>query len=222
VAVYAYLDSSALVKLAVREDEPAALESDVVHREALFTSIVAETELRTLVIDGDGLTPWRLGLDQRFSDSFRIDLLADHDRLAASPRSVSLGLDRTGIAGHAQWTPDFNWTGDLWLRRNHYSDSNASVGWDAALRRAVVRKPGFMLDLGAIAQHLSFDENPGHGYYAPDSYRRYALTVFSYVGLGENAGSLARVCRQHATARRHRPQPLVQHRLRALARGQRA
>jgi predicted nucleic acid-binding protein len=49
VAVYAYLDSSALVKLAVREDETAALESDVVHREALFTSIVAETELRRAI-----------------------------------------------------------------------------------------------------------------------------------------------------------------------------
>ncbi|MGN6728811.1 MAG: tetratricopeptide repeat protein [Rhodanobacteraceae bacterium] len=139
-------------------------------------------------IPGDSLTLWRLGLDQRVSDTFRFDLAADRDRLDASPRSLSLGLDRTGIAGHAQWTPDFNWTGDVWLRRDHYSDSNASVDWNAALRRAVVRVPHFMLDLGVAAQHLSFDDNPGDGYYAPSDYRRYALVAYSYIGLNDNTG----------------------------------
>lgn len=139
-------------------------------------------------IDGDGTALWRLGLDHRFSDSFRADLLADRDRVAASPRSLSLGLDLTSVTGHAQWTPDFRWTGDLWLRRDHLSDSNDSTDWNAALRRAVVRQPGVMLDLGASAEHLSFDRNPGHGYYAPDDYRRYALTANLYVGFGEDAG----------------------------------
>lgn len=139
-------------------------------------------------ISGDDTALWRLGLDHRFSDTFQVDLLMDHDRVAASPRSISLGLDRTGITGHAQWTPDFNWTGDLWLRRDHFTDSNNSVDWNVALRRAALRQQGFMLDLGASAEHLSFDSNPGHGYYAPDNYRRYALTANLYVGLGENAG----------------------------------
>lgn len=139
-------------------------------------------------IHGNDQALWRLALDHRISDTVRVDLLADHDRLAASPRSISLGLARTGIAGHAQWTPDLNWTGDLWLRRDHFSDSNASVDLNAALRRAVVRAPGFMLDVGGSAEHLSFDRNPAHGYYAPENYRRYALTANLYVGLGENAG----------------------------------
>jgi hypothetical protein len=139
-------------------------------------------------IDGDGLMLWRLGLDHRFSDSFRLDLQADQDRVAASPRSISLGLDRTGIAGHAHWTPGFNWTGDLWLRHDDYSDNNGSVEWNASLRHAVVRKPHVMLDLGATVQHLSFDGNPGNGYYAPDNYRRYALTGFSYIGISDNVG----------------------------------
>jgi hypothetical protein len=139
-------------------------------------------------IDGDGLALWRVGVDQRASDSWRFDLLADHDRLAASPRSVSLGLDRTGLSGHVQWTPDFTWTGDLWVRRDHYSDSNASVEENATLRRAVVRQPHVMLDLGVAVQHLAYDDNPGDGYYAPDNYRRYALTANSYFGLTDDIG----------------------------------
>jgi predicted nucleic acid-binding protein len=43
---YAYLDASALVKLAVREPETAALERVVLDREALFTSEVGAVELR--------------------------------------------------------------------------------------------------------------------------------------------------------------------------------
>jgi hypothetical protein len=153
---------------------------------SLYTTLSAAVGRSS--IDGDGTTLWRLGLDHRFSDSFRTDLLVDHDRVAASPRSLSLGLDRTSATGHAQWTPDLRWTGDLWLRRDHFSDSNDGTDWNAALRRAIVRQPGVMLDLGASAEHLSFDHNPAHGYYAPDDYRRYALTANLYVGLGEDAG----------------------------------
>jgi predicted nucleic acid-binding protein len=43
--MYAYLDSSALVKLAVREAETDALERTVLERDALFTSVVASMEL---------------------------------------------------------------------------------------------------------------------------------------------------------------------------------
>lgn len=153
---------------------------------SLYTALSAAAGSST--IDGDGHSLWRIGLDHRFSDVFRADLRAERDRVAASPRSLSLGLDRTSITGHAQWTPDFLWTGELWVRSDHFSDSNHSADWNATLRRAVVRQPGLMLDLGANAEHLAFERNPGHGYYAPRNYRRYALTANLYVGLGQNAG----------------------------------
>jgi hypothetical protein len=136
----------------------------------------------------DGLTLWRAGVDFRASDDWRLGLVADRDWFAASPRSVSLGVSRTGVSGHAQWTPNFDWTGDLWVRHDQYSDNNSSIDWNAAMRRAVVRQPGFLLDLGIALQHLGYDRNPGDGYYAPDNYRRYALTASSYVGLSENVG----------------------------------
>lgn len=42
----AYLDSSALVKLMVREDETSALEADLVDRDGLVTSLLAMVECR--------------------------------------------------------------------------------------------------------------------------------------------------------------------------------
>ena len=42
---FAYLDASALVKLAVHETETPALERDVLHRDALFTSEIGAIEL---------------------------------------------------------------------------------------------------------------------------------------------------------------------------------
>jgi len=43
--MYAYLDSSALVKLAVREPETGALERAVLECDALFSSVIASMEL---------------------------------------------------------------------------------------------------------------------------------------------------------------------------------
>jgi hypothetical protein len=138
--------------------------------------------------NGDGVTLWRAGVIHRANDSLRLGLGFDHDRVAISPRSLSLGLTRDGALGHLHWTPDMNWTGDLQLRRDHYSDSNNSTDWYATLRRAVVRQPGFSLDLGAALQLLSHDDDFGNGYYAPDDYRRYGLTALAYVGLSDNIG----------------------------------
>jgi predicted nucleic acid-binding protein len=52
---FAYLDASALVKLAVHEIETSALEHDVVNRDALFTSEIGAIELhRALGRTGHG------------------------------------------------------------------------------------------------------------------------------------------------------------------------
>lgn len=139
-------------------------------------------------IDGDGTLLWRAGVDHRASDSWRFGLAADRDRLAISPRSLSLGLTRQGVVGLAHWTPDMRWTGDLMLRHDDYSDGNGSTEWMLAMRRAVVRQPAVMLDLGAMLQHISHDRDLGNGYYAPDNYRRYGLTAHSYFGLGDEVG----------------------------------
>jgi uncharacterized protein len=45
VPSYAYLDTSALVKLGVVEAETTALETDILNRDALFSSVIAAVEL---------------------------------------------------------------------------------------------------------------------------------------------------------------------------------
>jgi tetratricopeptide repeat protein len=138
--------------------------------------------------DGDGNVLWRAGVDARASDDWRLGLMLDHDRLDSSARSLSLDITRTDAMGTIHWTPDLRWTGDLVLHRDHYSDGNNSTEFDLSMRRAVVRHTGLMLDVGAMVQHIGYDDDPGNGYYAPDDYRRYGLTANAYVALGENTG----------------------------------
>lgn len=139
-------------------------------------------------IDGDGAALWRARGELRFSDAFTGTLLFERDRVAASPRSLSLGLARRGGELQLHWTPDLNWTGDAWVRRENYSDDNHRGSLIVALRRSALRRPKLSLDLGGIVEHQHYDFNPGNGYYAPDDYRRYGLTAHAYVGLGVESG----------------------------------
>jgi hypothetical protein len=139
-------------------------------------------------IPGDGTSLWRLRGDAQFSDAFSASLLLERDRLAASPRSLSLGLTRQGGELHLHWTPDFLWTGDAWLRKDNYSDDNSRTDAVVALRRAALRKPKLILDLGGVVEHLHYDSYSLNGYYAPDNYRRYGITAHGYIGLGGDRG----------------------------------
>ncbi len=138
--------------------------------------------------DSDEL--WRAGLDYRASDSWSWTFNADHDRVMISPRSASLELTRDAFEVRTRFTPNMNWTANASVRFDNYSDNNDRDEWNLSVSRAVVRQQGFMLDLGAAVQHLHYDADPGNGYYAPDNYRRYSITVGSYIGFGENAGLL--------------------------------
>jgi hypothetical protein len=139
-------------------------------------------------LDGDGTGLWQLRGMARFSDAFAGTLILDRDRVAASPRSLSLGIDRKGAELQLNFTPGLRWIGDAWLRREDYSDDNTHTDVTLALRRAALRRPKYSLDLGGIVQRTHYDFNPGNGYYAPDDYRRYGLTAHAYVGLGYETG----------------------------------
>lgn len=150
-------------------------------------------------IPSDSTTLWRAKLDFRISDSWQWNISADHDRVTISPLSTSLGLTRNAAIFSTRFTPNLNWTANASLRLEEYSDSNSREEFNLSLSRAIVRQPGFMLDLGGAWQQLHYDFDPGNGYYAPNKYQRYGITVNSYIGLGENAGLLvqAGLGRQH-------------------------
>ena len=168
---------------------------DVHERRALVGLRYAPSEYSELQLafgssslGGDDTALWLLRGHARFSDSVAGLLLFERDRVAASPRSLSLGITRRGGELNLHLTPGLRWTGDAWLRRDDYSDGNSRSNTTLALRRAVLRRPKFSLDLGGIAEHMHYDSNPGNGYYAPDNYRRYGVTAHAYVGLGYETG----------------------------------
>ena len=139
-------------------------------------------------LPGDGTHLWRLRGEAMFSDAFSASILFERDRLAASPRSLSLGITRSGGELHLHFTPDMNWTGDAWARRDNYSDDNNRTDVVLALRRAALRKPRLILDIGGVLEHMHYDSYTTNGYYAPDNYRRYGITAHAYVGLGTETG----------------------------------
>lgn len=139
-------------------------------------------------IPNDSTELWRAGVNYRASDVWQWTLNADHDRVMISPRSASLELTRNALEIRTRFTPDMNWTASASVRLDNYSDNNGRNELNLALSRAVVRKQGFMLDLGGTWQHLHYDFNPGNGYYAPDNYRRYSVTGSSYIGITDNIG----------------------------------
>ena len=129
-----------------------------------------------------------LRIDQRVNDDWRFSLGADRDRLGISPRSVSLGLMRDRYLAQVRYTPDLYWTADALFSRQDISDGNERSEIQLAVRRAVVRSPRAWLDVGGEVQWMSYADAPGTGYYAPDNYRRIALTASAYLPVNPDAG----------------------------------
>jgi hypothetical protein len=139
-------------------------------------------------IEGDSTGLWRARGEARFSDAFSASLLFERDRFAASPRALDLGLTRNTGELNLHFSPGLRWIGDAWLRSDRYSDDNTRRDLTLALRRSVLRKPRFSLDLGGVVERMHYDFATSNGYYAPDDYRRYGLTAHAWLGLGEESG----------------------------------
>ncbi|HSN00805.1 MAG TPA: tetratricopeptide repeat protein [Rudaea sp.] len=121
-------------------------------------------------------------------DAWRWCAQLERDRVGISPLAASLGIDRNGGLVEGWWTPDLRWTLDAYARHDEYSDSNQRDEVAFALRRATVRNGWLNLDLGVSGQWFGFDRDPHDGYYAPSSYRRFALTGGAYFHISDDVG----------------------------------
>ena len=133
-----------------------------------------------------------LRVDQRVNDDFSFSAGFDRNRLGISPRSVSLGLMRDQFLGQIRYTPGYHWTFDAFASYQDIDDGNSRSEWQLAARRALVRSSKLQFDLGGELQWLSFANATGNGYYAPDSYKRAALTASAYVPFSDDVGLYAR------------------------------
>jgi tetratricopeptide (TPR) repeat protein len=132
----------------------------------------------------DGLgsaTIGRAALDWRITDDWSLRIDAGRDRIAASPRSLSLDLRQHWLGAGVEWRPDLRWRAQARIERGDYNDDNQDSTFDASAWRAMYRSQSWQWDLGAVALWQDFDHAaPGSGYYAPDGYRRIQAAARGY------------------------------------------
>jgi len=141
-----------------------------------------------LVLPKDNASVYSLALKGMPADSFRWRVAAERDRVDSSPRSVSLELTRQGFYGAATWSPSLRYSLDTMLRHDNYSDNNQRNEFMFSLNRKTLRTQYVNLDIGILAQSMKYDFYTNHGYYAPENYRRVALTGNSYFKFSDNTG----------------------------------
>ena len=133
-------------------------------------------------VDGLGsATIGRAALDWRIADEWSVRVDTGRDRIAASPRSISLDLRQRWLAAGVEWRPDLRWRAQARIERGDYNDDNEAITLDASAWRAMYRSQSWQWDLGGIALWQDFDHRaPGSGYYAPDGYRRIQVGARAY------------------------------------------
>jgi tetratricopeptide (TPR) repeat protein len=105
----------------------------------------------------------------RPSDVTRLDGgVAREQVLAGGALELDI-LDWIGTVG-GDWRPSDRWLFTAALRRHWYSDDNTAWRTTLVGQYGWMRGQRFESAVNVRFEHLSAAENPGHGYYAPDSY----------------------------------------------------
>ena len=158
-----------------------------------FEASVGRSELEFDNGPNNGETIGRLLFTQRATDTFGYGLGYVRDRVAYSPRSLSLGIMRNSGTADLRFTPTLRDTIAVQLGADNFSDGNHRHAVNADWRHAIVRNGTANVDLGVQAEWLGFTDQPNTGYYSPDNYRRIAPVMSSYIALGPEAALYASV-----------------------------
>lgn len=138
--------------------------------------------------DGGDFTPYEIALGLRPGDSTELSLLRSRDLYALSPRAVALEVMRNHNELAASWRPDHRHVVEATASYDDLSDGNSRQRLVLAPRRAVLRTGEFNADLGVYLDWWGFDRDLPNGYYDPESYQRYAGTLFGYWKISEDSG----------------------------------
>jgi tetratricopeptide (TPR) repeat protein len=136
----------------------------------------------------DSAVVGRMQFAHRASDDVSFTVGYEVDRVAYSPRALSFDIMRNGAWADLHWTPGLRDTVNLHVSNDSFSDDNDRQAVSVDYRHAVHRGGKANIDIGLQGDWLHFSNDPGHGYYSPDSYRRIAPVVSSYIALGPEAG----------------------------------
>ncbi len=127
-----------------------------------------------------------LGVDIWPADGMSLRLTNATQLYAVSPRALSLQIVRKNSQLDLSWSPDLFYTIDAMVSDASLSDGNTFRELQLAPRRALLRNQKWNIDLGMSGQWLGYDFDPNNGYYAPESYQRYALNGYAYRKFSED------------------------------------
>lgn len=156
-------------------------------RSRLSPDVDGELLLGASEADGDHTTAtYRLRIGYRPVDNLKLSLESGYDYFTVSPRTVSLGIRRQANTLRAVWSPDLNYTVDAQASADWLSDGNSRWEFLLAPRRSVLRSQYLNMDVGPAFSWQGFSEDPGHGYYSPSLYQRYAMNAYTLWKINEN------------------------------------
>lgn len=140
------------------------------------------------VDEADGYVVYDLTLGARPGDEFRAAVRQQHDYLLVSPRTASLGIRRDTSIVSADWTPGMNVIVAGVGQYDRYTDGNERWGALLGPRVVTLRTDVWDLDVGVRAQLFGFSQDLDSGYYDPELYQQYALTLFNYLKMTPDSG----------------------------------
>jgi hypothetical protein len=146
--------------------------------------LIGRSDLAPGRATGVGHAQW----SHRLDDEFKYALRVERDRVAASPRSLSLGVTRNRVGVATEWRPTLRDTLRASVATDELSDGNHRRGLDADYRHAAYRGERVNVDVGGQLEWSGYSRDPGNGYYSPDRYVRVAPLASAYVKLGDDVG----------------------------------
>lgn len=150
--------------------------------------IAFDSYLGGAVAEGKNRPTYGIGLDFQPLDNLNLRLERDSGFYVISPRTVSLGIERSRNDLRAYWEFDLLNAVILDLGYDTFSDDNRR--WEVVLspRRSILRSRKFNLDCGLRGWWFSFDKDLDNGYYDPKFYQSYMVTGFGYWKISDNEG----------------------------------
>ncbi len=148
---------------------------------------VGRTEIREAETS-DGLTSWGLGATLRLGDRGSLGLERRTDLLDISPRSAALGVRVDEHRLRLALDPNLRSHVEAWVGWDRLSDGNRR--WEALLapRWVAARQENVNLDLGLRAWGFGFEDDLRSGYFDPERFERYSVTLHAYVKLSAQVG----------------------------------
>jgi opacity protein-like surface antigen len=112
------------------------------------------------------------------NDKTTLFLEGSHGFYMISPKSSSLGVERTHSGALVEYRPNLSVTVLAQAEYDLFSSSNKRWSALIAPRVAVERNEKWSMDLGVRLWNFGFDKNLNEGYYNPDLFESYMATVY--------------------------------------------